>query len=143
MRQNWSRKRETDNPPKVQTTGAVIPNNIPGTSKDEEPISISDLVQPVKFDGIAIWELTSLAAFEEGLKDDYYVNTILPDEANFLDKEGLGGGVVARYHGKVWSVIEKGKNVVKTAGAGKQEMEIWDNLAKRYDLVDMQGDGPY
>jgi hypothetical protein len=99
------------------------------------------LIQPVKFDGIAVWELTSLAAYEEGLKDDYYTSTIAVDEQKFLDTAGLGGGVVAKFQGKVWSIVEKGKSVVTTK-AGEEEMDVWSRLAKRKDLVDMQ-DGPY
>jgi hypothetical protein len=48
--------------------------------------------------------------------------------------------VVARFHGKVWSVVEKGKSVVKKPDT--EEMDVWGMLAKRKDLMNMQ-DEPY
>jgi hypothetical protein len=123
----------------VHTHGTIIPNNV-GTSTSE-PIVTTDLIQPVKYDGIAVWEVTNLPLFEAGFTEESYLKDIEPDEHNLFDKQGLGGGVVAKFQGKVWTMVEKGKAVQK--GMEGEEMRIWGLLGKRVDLTNMQDEAPY
>lgn len=101
-----------------------------------DPISTAELIQPVKFDGIATWEVPSLEKFMEALEDPYYKDVIAPDEHNILDKEGLGAGIVASFTGKVVTVIDGGKNLV--GSVEKDEFNAWNTLMSRKDLVDFQ-----
>ena len=45
-----------------------------------------------EWDGCAVFELESLERFEAAFKDPYYIDTIEPDERNFVNKkEGIMG----------------------------------------------------
>ncbi|TLD36811.1 hypothetical protein E2P81_ATG02593 [Venturia nashicola] len=119
----------------IHTSGLVIPN---GSSLEENNDSDShrELVQPAKFDGIATWEVTSVVSFMEEMEDQYYKDVIVADEANLIDTEGFGGGIVARFIGKSVTVVENGKSVV--GSAEKDQMRALDTLMNRKDLVDFQ-----
>lgn len=146
----WAEKHGVISYKQIHTHGTIIPNNTgaPLTSTDADPITANDLIQPVKFDGIAVYEITSLQAFESAMGDEYYKTTIANDEKVFMDTEGLGGGVVARFYGRVWSVVEKGKNVLPKHGngdlveVGSGEMDVWSRLSRRSDLISMQDERP-
>lgn len=103
---------------------------------DTDPLSTAELIQPVKFDGIATWEVPSLEKFMEALEDPYYKDVIAPDEHNILDKEGLGAGIVATFTGKMITVVDGGKSLVDNAE--KDEYKAWNTLMKRKDLIDFQ-----
>ncbi|KAF2435025.1 hypothetical protein EJ08DRAFT_626312 [Tothia fuscella] len=124
----------------IHTHGTIIPNNI-GIHSPSEPITTTELIQPVKFDGIAIYEFTSLGTFEAGFSDEIYNKDIAPDKKNFLDVDGLGGGVVARFEGRVWTMVEKGRSKVKVEES--DEMRVWNLLGKRQELLNMQDEAPF
>jgi hypothetical protein len=119
----------------MHTSGLIIPNSL-SSSTDTDPLSHRELIQPVKFDGIAIWEVTSVEKFMEATGDQYYKDVIAPDEANLLDTEGLGGGIVARFVGKSVTIVQEGKSLV--GSAEKDQLRALDNLMNRKDLVGFQ-----
>lgn len=121
--------------PQVHTSGLVIPN---GSSLElnNDPDSRREFVQPAKFDGIATWEVTSVASFMEEMEDQYYKDVIVADEANLIDTEGFGGGIVARFIGKSVTIVENGKSIVGTVE--KDQMRALDTMMNRKDLVDFQ-----
>jgi len=131
----WAEKIGAISYRQVHTSGIVIPNS--GSSAlDTDPLSTAELIQPVKFDGIATWEVPSLEKFMEALEDPYYKDVIAPDEHNILDKEGLGAGIVATFTGKMITVVDGGKSLVDNAE--KDEYKAWNTLMKRKDLIDFQ-----
>jgi hypothetical protein len=69
----------------------------------------------------------------EAMNDQYYIDVIAPDEANILDKEGLGGGIVARFVGKSVTIVDGGKSLI--GSAEKDQLRALDNLMNRKDLV--------
>jgi hypothetical protein len=88
-----------------------------------------------------VWEVSNLTLFEAGFQEESYLKDIEPDEHKFMDKQGLGGGVVAKFQGKVWTLVEKGKAVHKNMEG--DEMKVWDLLGKRLELSNMQDEAPY
>ena len=69
----------------------------------------------------------------EAMEDQYYKDVIAADEANLLDKEGLGGGIVARFVGKSLTIVEGGKSLV--GSTEKDQLRALDGLLNRKDLV--------
>lgn len=113
----------------------VIPNG-PSLECNADPLSHRELIQPVKFDGIAIWEVTSDVKFMEAMEEQYYKDVIVADEANLIDTEGFGGGIVARFVGTSVTVVEGGKSVVRSAE--KDQLRALDTLMNRKDLIQFQ-----
>lgn len=70
------------------------------------------------------------------MEDHYYKDVIVADEANLIDTEGFGRGVVARLIGKSVAIVEGGKSVVSSVE--KDQMRALDTLVNRKDLVDFQ-----
>ncbi|QDS73859.1 hypothetical protein FKW77_006779 [Venturia effusa] len=132
----WAEKSQTAiSYHQVHTSGLVIPN---GSSSDwdSDPPSHGDLIQPVKFDGIAMWKVTSVEQFMETMKDQYYKDVVVADEANFMDTEGFGRGIVARFIGKTVAIVENGKSVV--GSVEKDQMMALDTLMNKKDMVQFQ-----
>lgn len=69
-------------------------------------------------------------------EDQYYKDVILPSEANLIDTEGVGGGIVARFIGKSITIVENGQNIV--GSVEKDQMRALDTLMNRKDLVQFQ-----
>lgn len=72
----------------------------------------------------------------EEMEDQYYKDVVVADEANLIDTEGFGGGIVARFIGKSVTIVENGKSVV--GSVEKDQMKALDALMNRKDLVDFQ-----
>jgi hypothetical protein len=62
----------------------------------------------------------SLQQFTNAFSDPYYLEVIEPDERNFVDKEGAGGGLVARFMGKLVDIGIDGKSVLGTKGKSEE-----------------------
>jgi len=124
----WAEKHGIISYKQVHTSGTIIPNF--GTeASDDDPITTGDLIQPVKFDGIAMFELPAPDTLVNALKDSYYAEVIEPDEHKILDKEGLGGGIVAKFDGKVVTAVDGGKALV--GREGEDETRIWAMMMGR------------
>lgn len=62
----------------------------------------------VEFDGIAMFLVASLDSFKTAVEDPYYLNVVLPDEYNLMDKSAPGRGVVASYQGNIVPIVQNG-----------------------------------
>jgi hypothetical protein len=62
----------------------------------------------------------SLQHFTNAFRDPYYLEVIEPDEKKFVDKEGPGGGLVARFLGKLVDIGIDGKSVLGTRGKSEE-----------------------
>lgn len=72
----------------------------------------------------------------EAMEEQYYKYIIVADEANLIDTEGFGGGIVARFVGTSVTVVEGGKSVVRSAE--KDQLRALDTLMNRKDLIQFQ-----
>lgn len=102
----------------VRTFGRAVPNSFEDSAAST---SQYEATEPVEFDGIAMFLVPSLDVFKQMVQDPYYVNIVEPDEHNFIDKEGPGGGLVAIFQGVLSSVIQDGKD--DTHEAMEQEVK--------------------
>jgi hypothetical protein len=64
------------------------------------------------YDGIALFEITSLETFGAAFADPYYVEKIKPDEDRFLDRNAPGDGVLMRHQGKLVKIIDHGNVLI-------------------------------
>lgn len=74
----------------------------------------------MEFDGIAMFLVPSLDSFSKAVEDPYYLNVVEPDEHNLIDKDAVGGGVVASFQGKMVTVVHDGVNAM----ASDQDLEV-------------------
>lgn len=93
------------------------------------------------FDGIATFLVPSMAVFEEALKDPYYLNYVVPDEYNLLDKEGKEGGVVASFAGAAVSVVQNGADVVSANIDLREEVRMAREAWKEWEIRGRKGEG--
>lgn len=59
-------------------------------------------------DGVTIWQVSSLEAFRDALRDPYYGKVIAPDEANFLDQSKQFTVTMGRGH----QIVANGRSLV-------------------------------
>lgn len=84
---------------KLRTYGTVLPSSSVESAPNASQHTATD---PVEFDGIAIFLVTSLDAFKKMVQD--------PDEHNLIDKTGPSGGIMASFEGLLVSVIQNRKH---------------------------------
>lgn len=105
---------------------------VPSAASDFVPNNFSSgelNPEPVEFDGIGMFVISSLKQFADAFKDPYYLNVIEPDERVMLDKEGPGGGLIATYSGKMIDMVLGGKSMV--GDKGKESREVWEEWEKK------------
>lgn len=87
--------------------------------------------EPVEFDGIIMFVVSSLEQFIEAFQDPYYINVIEPDEHELLDKNGPGHGFLASFSGEMTTMVNGNKSTLGEEGC--QFREIYDQWQKRVD----------
>jgi hypothetical protein len=100
-------------------SGQVAPN-VAIESTSTAPATGESSTTSSNFDGIAMFTVSSLQQFTNAFDDAYYLEVIEPDERTFVDKEGSGGGLVARYMGKLVDIGIDGKSALGTKGKSEE-----------------------
>jgi hypothetical protein len=86
---------------------------------------------PKPFDGIAMFEVTSIEKFPAAFKDPYFVSVVDPDEYNLIDKTGFQGGLIASYIGNMVSILDHNQTQLgKEAEAYTKEWEDFEAKEK-------------
>jgi hypothetical protein len=108
--------------PQIHTSGTILPND----TMDFSPHKTSTATSPREFDGIAMFEVSSIDQFPDAFKDPYFINMIDPDEHYMIDKSGFQGGLIASYVGNMVSVLDHGKSVL--GEKGEVAKKKWDDF---------------
>ncbi|RFU75920.1 hypothetical protein TARUN_6323 [Trichoderma arundinaceum] len=95
----WSKKHGITGYTQIHTSSAL-----------RQPLAAMPLPLVVMdFDGAVIWEIPSLEHFLNAFSDPYYLNVILPDEDNFLDKSKEVATVTL---GQVHNIVAGGEPLI-------------------------------
>ncbi|ROT35842.1 hypothetical protein SODALDRAFT_381128 [Sodiomyces alkalinus F11] len=77
----WMEKHGFISYTQIHATAALNEGVAPIGPESSGPSPLAD------YDGCAVFEVPSMEVFANAFKDDYYLNTIEPDEREFVDKK--------------------------------------------------------
>lgn len=86
-------------------------------------------MEPVEFDGIALFLYQDPAALVEMLSHPYYIDVVEPDEHKFIDKEAFGVGMVATFIGTHVEAVDDAQDVWQGATGVRNK---YDDLFESY-----------
>jgi hypothetical protein len=121
----------------MHVSGLVVPNAA-STQTASSPIPVEPYRGHTEFDGIAVFVVPSLEHFNNAFNDPYYIEVIEPDEKKFVDKEGLGGGLVARFQGKMLDIGLDRKSMFGTTERSdnyRNAFEKFERERKAHDSI--------
>jgi hypothetical protein len=118
----------------MHVSGLLAPN-VAIVSAPNDPNTGKLPNTPPEFDGIAVFVVESLQQFTDAFNDPYYLEVIEPDEKEFVDKEGSGGGLVARFQGKMFDMVHNRRSVMETKVKSEEYRKEFDEFEKRRRVV--------
>jgi hypothetical protein len=92
----------------------------------------STATSPRDFDGIAMFEVSSIDQFPAAFKDPYFISVVDPDEYYMIDKSGFQGGLIASYMGNMVSILDQGKSVIGKKGEAARK--VWDEFETKENV---------
>jgi hypothetical protein len=117
----------------MHVSGSIAPN-VAVASAPNDPTTGKLPNTPPEFDGIAMFVVESLQQFTDAFNDPYYLQVIEPDEKEFVDKEGPGGGLVARFQGKMVDMVHNG-SIMETKVKSKEYRKEFEEFERRRRVV--------